>query len=154
MLSSRGVTAGLWQRLLVLGVLVAAGFSGWAWLRPYAWHPDPAAGCEVEAVQLRRDRSNYWVHIHLKVLPGCRHDLLKPVRLLTSAGRELEPADTALAGEPGSATELWYKFWLETADLEGTLALRLNDGTLSIKSGPGLPELASTEETTYPTHHW
>jgi hypothetical protein len=153
-LSSRGVTSAPWQRLLVLGVLAAAGFTAWAWLRPYAWRPDPAAACKVEAVQVRRDRSNYWVHIHLKVLPGQRHDLLKPVRLVTSAGRELEPADTTLAGDPAAATELWYKFWLETTDLEGGLTLCLNDGTLSIKSVPGMPELAPTEETTYSTHHW
>ena len=135
-------------------MLAAAGFTAWAWLRPYEWQPDPAARCEVEAVQVRRDRSYYWVHIYLKVLPGQRHDLLKPVLLVTSAGRELEPADTTLAGDVASATELWYKFWLETTDLEGGLTLRLNDGTLSIKRAPGMPELAPTEETTYSTHHW
>lgn len=154
MLSPAAVTAAPWQRWLVVGVVAAAIFAAWAWLRPYAWRPDPAARCEVAALRVKRDRSNYWVDVHLEVRPGQAHDLFKPVRLVTSAGREIEVADTRFAGDPRAPTALWCKFWLERADLEGTLALRINDGRLAIKSRPGLPRLGPAEERTFPTHTW
>lgn len=104
---------------------------------------------------MRKDRSNFWVDAHLKVAPGQTHDLMKPVRLLTSKGGELEPADTTLGGtEDGGTTDLWFKFWLETPDMEGPLTLRINDGTLSIKGNSGLPALGASDLEYFVTNHW
>ena len=66
---------------------------------------------------MKQDRSFYWLDLHLEVTENHGHDLMKPVRLITSAGREIEPADTTLGGakETGT-TELWFKFWLEPPD--------------------------------------
>jgi hypothetical protein len=81
------------------------------------------------------DQSFYWLEVHLKMQPGESHDLMKPVSLVTAAGREIEPADTTLGGDKRQGTtDLWFKFWLEPADIEQPLKLRINDGTLVIKS--------------------
>jgi hypothetical protein len=143
-------------RVFLLGLLgITASFAAWTWLRPYAWQPDPAARCKVAGAQVRQDQSFFWLDVHLKVLPGESHDLMTPVRLVTSNGRELEPADTTLGGMDGKGTtELWFKFWLESADLEGPLKLRINDGTLVVKSSSGLPALGSSGSEYFTTHRW
>jgi hypothetical protein len=140
---------------LVAALLVSAGFAVWSWFRPYAWKVDPKARCEVIGCQVRKDRSYFWVDAHLKVAPGQTHDLLKPVRLLTANGREIEPADTTLGGAEGGGTnELWLKFWLESGEIEGPLTLRINDGTLAIKSNSGTPSLGRTDLEYFVTQHW
>lgn len=137
------------------GLVVTAFFAAWTWLKPYAWKPDPASRCEVVGSQVRQDFQNYWVDIHLKLNPGETHDLMKPVRLITSGGREHEPADTTLGAKTGQeTTDLWFKFWLETADLEGPLKLRINDGELIIRSGDGRPSLGATKAEYFTTHRW
>lgn len=104
---------------------------------------------------VKRDRSNYWLDVHLKMRPGQSHDLFRPVRLITSSGREIEPADTTLGGDGESGTtELWFKFWLETSDMQDTLSLRINDGVLSIKNSRGIPALGSSNQEYFPTHNW
>ena len=139
--------------MVLLGITTA--FAAWTWLRPYAWQADPAARCKVVAAQVKKDQSFFWLDVHLKMLPGESHDLMKPVRLVTSQGRELEPADTTLAGADGKGTtELWFKFWLESADLEGPLKLRINDGSLVIKSSSGMPGLGSSGSEFFATHRW
>jgi hypothetical protein len=140
---------------LIVALLMSAVFAAWTWFRPYAWNPDPAARCTVKGAHVRRDHSYFWLDLHLKVVPGQSHDLMKPVRLVTPAGRELEPADTTLAGRKETGTtDIWFKFWLEAADLEGPLTLRINDGSLSIKSKPGMPALGSSKEEFFPSNHW
>lgn len=140
---------------LVVMLVVSAGFAGWSWLRPYAWNADPAARCRVIGSQVKRDRSNYWVDVHLKVSPGLEHDLMKPVRLVAGPGREIEPADTALGGDAkGGTTDLWFKFWLETADIGQPLALRINDGSLVIKKSPGMPSLGPSNVEYFATCNW
>jgi hypothetical protein len=141
--------------LLVLALLVSAGFAAWSWLRPYAWRVDPAARCKVVGVQVIKDRSFFWLDVHLKITPGQTHDMLKPVRLSTSAGREVEPADTTLAGTPDrGASELWFKFWLESADLDGPLDLRINDGSLVIKSNTGIPAPGRANLAYFTSSRW
>jgi hypothetical protein len=137
-------------------LLICAVFTAWTWFRPYEWRADPAAACTIKASQLRQDESFFWVDVHLKVLPDQAHDLKKPVRLLaSSSGKEFEPADTTLAGNPdGGTTDIWFKFWLEPADLEGPLELRLNDGSLLVKSSPGLPSLGASNKKSFHTHRW
>jgi hypothetical protein len=140
---------------LVLALVASTVFAGWTWMRPYAWRVDPAARAKMVGAQVRKDASFYWLDIHLKVSRGQEHDLMKPVRLATAAGRELEPADTTLGGKTGEGTtDLWFKFWLETADLEGPLTLRINDGTLVIRSGSGVPRLGRSNAEYFTTSRW
>jgi len=145
----------LLRRILIVALLACSAFAAWSWLRPYAWREDPSARCKVVGAQVRKDGSFFWVDLHLKMNPGQTHDLLKPVRLRTGAGHELEPADTTMAGEDGrGTTELWFKFWLENEDLLGPLTLRINDGTLVIKADPGVPGLGGATSKYFTTQHW
>jgi hypothetical protein len=140
---------------LIVALLVTAVFAAWTWFRPYAWNPDPAARCAVKGAHVRQDHSYFWLDLHLKVSPGQSHDLMKPVRLVTAKGREIEAADVTLAGKKETGTtDMWFKFWLEAADLEGPLSLRINDGSLSIKSRSGMPALGSSKEEFFPNNQW
>ena len=104
---------------------------------------------------VRRDQSFFWLDIRLSVLPGQNHDMMKPVRLRTSTGRELEPADTTLGGDKDHGnTDLWYKFWLEAADIQQVLTLQINDGTLVIKANPGMPKLNAAGSAYFLTSNW
>ena len=143
------------RAVLVVAVMVAAVFAVWSWFRPYESGADPAARCRVVGTQVKRDRSYYWVDVHLKMLPGQTHDLTKPVRLKTSAGREIEPADTTLGGSQDSGTSyLGFQFWLESADAQGPLRLRINDGELVIRSRSGHPLAAHRDMQYFVTHRW
>lgn len=140
---------------LTVTLLFAAGFAAWSWFRPYAWSVDRNARCEVVGCQVKRDRSNFWVDVHLKMTPGQTHDLMKPVLLLTSEGGELEPAETTLGGsDDGGTSDLWFKFWLETREIEGPLTLRINDGTLVIRKNSGMPALGANDLEYFVTNHW
>ncbi len=102
-----------------------------------------------------QDHSYFWVNVHLKVNPGETHDFQKLVKLETARGTLLEPADTTLAGDDlQSTTEIWLKFWLESADLEGPLTLHLNGGRLIVKAGNGLPDLGTASYRNFTTQHW
>ena len=140
---------------LIIGLLISAGFAAWSWFRPYAWNVDPNALCEVVGCQVRQDRTNFWVDAHLQMKPGKVHDLMKPVRLVTAAGREIEPADTTLAGAVGQEPrELWFKFWLESEDMQGPLELRINGGSLVVKAGSGMPNLGASRLEYFVTNRW
>ncbi len=143
-------------RLVLLAVLcLLSGFASWVWLRPYAWNPDPGARCRVVAAQVKQDRSYFWLDLHLKPVAGETHDLMQPVRLLASDGREIEPADTTLGGNPEKGTtDLWFKFWLEPGDFVGPLHLRINDGKLKIRGGHGVPRLGRSGVEIFPTSNW
>lgn len=143
------------RKFLVVALVVASVFATWSWFRPYAWGADTAARCRVVGVQVRKDQSYFWVDVRLKVLAGQKHDLLKPVRLCTVAGREIEPADTTMVGDKDiGTTDLWFKFWLESKEIEGPLSLRINDGTLVIKADAGTPSLDLSKSGYFPTQHW
>ena len=143
-------------RVVLMGLLLAStAVAAWSWLRPYSWHPDPAARCKVADAMVRRDQSFFWVDIYLTVMPGQTHDMMKPVRLLTSAGRALEPADTILGGDKDHGnTNMLYKFWLDAADIQEALTLQINDGTLEIKADPGMPGLRASGSAHHLTNHW
>lgn len=143
------------RRFLWLALLLCLGFAAWSWLRPYDWRPDPLACCRVVVAQVTQDRSYYWLDLRLKMRTGESHDLMKPVRLLTTGGRDLEPADTTLGGNPEQGTtDLWFKFWLEPQDLEGPLYLSINDGKLKIRARSGVPRLDRSSVATFPTSNW
>ena len=139
----------------MVSLLFSAVFAGWVWLRPYEWRADPAAKFKIATAMVKEDHGYYWLHLHLKAIPGENHDLMKPVRLITAIGRELEPADTTLGGtgETGT-TAIWFKFWLEPADIGGPLKLRINDGTLTVKSTQSVPSLGPTRDECFATHRW
>ena len=140
---------------LVVALVFSAAFATWTWFRPYSWSVDSAARCKVIGSQVRKDQSFVWLDVHLKVVPGQAHDLMKPVQLITAAGRELEPADTTLGSNTGGGTtDLWIKFWLEGADLVGPLKLQINDGSLEIRSGSGVPNLGGSNQKYFTTSRW
>lgn len=141
--------------VLWLSLLLAGLFAAWMWLRPYDGNPDPAARCRIVAAEVSRDRSYYWLHIHLEVDSGSSHDLAKPVRLRTADGVAHQPADSTFGAIDGrDPRELWFKFWLEEKDLQGPLTLHLNDGSLVVKSDRGFPGLESGDKRNFTTHRW
>lgn len=140
---------------LLFCLLLSAAFAAWAWFRPYAWQPDIAARCKVKETIVTPDASYFWVEVHLKVNPGMTHDLQKPVWLETASGKKLAPANTTLGGKDGEGTtEIWGKFWLESADLNGALTLHLNDGKLIIKGNQGIPQLENSTYRYFTTNQW
>lgn len=135
--------------------MIAAAFAAWSWLRPYAWNPDKKARTKIVSTLLTADASYYWLTVHLKVQPGEEHDLRKPVRLETAAGKSHEPADTTFGGEnPLKPSALWIKFWLEKPDLTGPLRLRINDGELSVRTGTVAPDLNDTDFKNFTSNNW
>lgn len=139
----------------MIALLASAVFAAWSWMRPYEWRPDPAARCKVAGVQVRQDQSNFWVDVHVRITPGMSHDLLKPVRLVTTSGASLEPAETTMAGEDSKGTtDLWFKFWLEESAMKEALKLRINDGVLTVRGKSGLPDLGVSGTEFYPTCNW
>ena len=143
------------RKLLVVALLASSAFAAWSWFRPYAWNVDPAAACKVVGCQVRKDQAYFWLDVHLKVTEGRTHDLQKPVRLRTGAGAEIEPADTTMAGDKDTGTtDLWFKFWLETAEMRQPLALRINDGSLVIKADPEIPRLGPADVKYFTSQHW
>ena len=143
------------RNILLGGLVISAAFAAWAWMRPYAWTPDAAARCKVVETLVTRDAGFCWVNVHLKVNPGMAHDLEKPVSLETGDGRSFGPADTTLGGRDIHAPdEIWFKFWLEREALAGPLMLRLNDGSLAVKSTAGIPDIKEGGYRNFTTHRW
>jgi len=143
-------------RLILAALLVISGFfAAWSWLQPYEWSPDPAARCRVVGCLVEKDYSNYWVSLQLKVPSDQEHDLEQPVRLLLGGGGELEPADTTLVGDKEQPVRvIWLKFWLEEEQFAGPMALKINGGKLTVRSGSGIPKLRSDGKRFYVTHRW
>lgn len=128
--------------LLLISLTLSLVFAGWQWLRPYDWNADPAARYHIVHASLERDHSYHWLGLRLDHTTGDDHDLSRPVRLVTAAGREIEPADITMEGTPEEGVSgLAFRFWLEKGDLDGPLDLRLNGGTLRVRSGSGEPAL-------------
>ncbi|RYD22940.1 MAG: hypothetical protein EOP88_06190 [Verrucomicrobiaceae bacterium] len=135
--------------------MAASAFAAWGWFRPYSWSNDPAARCKIVETMVSGDRSYFWVHVRLKVNPGEKHDLQKPVTLATASGKILEPADTTFAGEdPLVPSDIWLKFWLESTDATGPLKLRINDGELVVRTGSGVPELNGDSFRNFTSQQW
>lgn len=145
----------LFRKFLLLLLVGSALFAAAVWFLPYEWRPDPGARFKISAAQVKRDRSSYWLNLHLKRSGEEEHDLRKPVRMILADGRELEPADTTFAGEMGpGTTAIWFRFWIEEDDLKGPLVLHINDGSLKVKSSTGVPSIASGSMRTFSNHRW
>lgn len=134
---------------------MAATFAAWIWFRPYAWRSDPAARCEILETLVTQDQSYVWLNVHLQVNPGMTHEMQKPARLETADGSMHEPADTTFAGTTGQPiTEIWLKFWLEPANLDGPLVLHLNDGKLVVKANKGVPVIGESDSYNFTSNRW
>lgn len=139
--------------LILLGLSLV--FAGWQWLRPYEWGGDPGARFKIVHASVKRDTSYYWLNLYLKHAGGEPHDLAKPVALLLADGREMDPADTLLEGNEDTGTvAIGFRFWLEEKDLAGPLRLRMNDGTLNVRSGSGVPPITGGSTRFFTSRNW
>ncbi|MFK7850450.1 MAG: hypothetical protein AB8D78_05670 [Akkermansiaceae bacterium] len=138
--------------VLVLVTIIAA----LVWSGDYEKNPDPAAVFHIEGVRLEADHGYMWLEAHLRKSQKEKHDLLKPVRLITSNGKKHEAADTTFAGTPETGfTDIWLKFWLEKTELEGPIYLEINDGELTIKNSDPIPELDPPDkDTVFKSSDW
>jgi hypothetical protein len=128
--------------LLLLALGVSVVFAAWQWFRPYDWSRDEAAGYRVSQCMVERDHSNLWLRVFLKQDGDNDYDMLNPARLLTSNGKEHEPADTDLSGNASRKMDtLVFSFWLTPEDLAGPINLKLNEGSLTIRTGNTAPSL-------------
>ncbi|MEK7948887.1 hypothetical protein [Luteolibacter soli] len=123
-------------KLLAVCLVISLVFAGWTWTRPYEWSHDAKARYHIAYASLDKDRSYYWVGVHLERDGREEHDFHKPVALVLADGRELEPAEFSNTEEDFQSID--YRFWVEEKDMTGPLRMKLNDGTLTIrkKSGP------------------
>ncbi len=134
-----------------MGVTAVAA---WSWLRPYEWRPDPAARCRVVETLVTRDRTFFWVDVHLKMRRGQHLDLQKSVRLLSGDATH-ESADTTFAGNAaGETDEMWYKFWLDGKAMQAPLDLQINGGVLHVKTTHGVPDLNAGEFRNHTNNRW
>ena len=143
------------MKLLLLTLGVSVLFAAWQWFQPYDWDADPGARYTVTRTMVERDHSNLWLRVFLDQRGGEGHDLMKPVLLLTSEGREHEPADTTMSGdEAREMKSLVFSFWLAGDDFRGPLKLKLNDGTLVIRTGDTLPKVADGAFRVFNSTRW
>lgn len=137
--------------LLGLSVLFAAA----AFILPYEWSPDPSARFKVAAVQAKRDRSYYWITVHLKKNGTGNHDLMKPVRLQLGPLEALEPADVTFQGNAETGfTDVWYKFWVSESEASHPFHLKINDGILTVKTSGGMPPIHDGMMRTFSNPRW
>ncbi|WP_353566455.1 hypothetical protein [Haloferula sargassicola] len=149
----------LW--FLAITLLTLSG-AAWLWLRPYEWHPDPAAPAEIETASLRRDESYFWLDLRLDT-----RDLRavpEPLFVETPSGAEIKPAQIDYQGPgPISGTEdgtlpqidaIFLKFWLEESSLQGPLALRIGNGRLRVRTRSGIPSVKNGNTRIYHSSRW
>ena len=109
----------------------------------------------IEEARVEEDHSRYWLEIHLTQNGDEKHDMRKPVRLVTAEGKVYKPAKVDFAGNPEKGfTDIWLSFWLEKKDLEKNLNLKMNDGQLKVKTGGEAPTLTTGEEVFFKTSDW
>lgn len=136
-------------------IVIATAAAAWLCTQTYESAPDPAARFAIEAVRVEEDHSRYWLELHLKKNGQKEHDLKKPVQLVTAAGTIHEPADTIFAGNPEQGfTDIWFKFWLEKSDMEKNIDLKINDGTLKVKTGGEAPNPPDGGQTVFKSSDW
>lgn len=140
---------------LAVGLVVSTAFLGMLMVGSYESSPDPKARFEIQAVRLKQDKGYVWLEAHLKRSGKEDHDMQKPVRLVFADGSEHEPADTTFVGSPETGyTDIWFKFWMEQEALKGQIDLKMNEGTLKIKSSDAIPAVGKDKETVFKTSDW
>lgn len=139
--------------ILLIALILSVVFATWEWYRPYEWGADPGARFRIDYTTVKRDHDFVWVDVTLKHVGDSDHDIMKPVLLVTASGHEYPPASTTLEGDPAlGTTGLFFRFWLEKDEVSGPLKLKLNDGTLTVRSGSGIPE--DGDSRSYHTARW
>lgn len=142
-------------RILLALLALCLGFVAWQWLRPYQWNADPEARAKVGFARIERDESFLWLDVYVKITDPRGHDLEKPVRLILSDGRELEPAETTLEGSVARRIEaISFRFWLDSKDAIGPLKLQMNDGALLVRKEPTEPDLEPRDFRFHQTTNW
>ncbi|MGJ8642725.1 MAG: hypothetical protein ACSHX9_04895 [Luteolibacter sp.] len=140
---------------IALLIVIATAAAAWLWTRNYHPNPDPAARFSIVAARVEEDHSRYWLELHLSQNGNEKHDLRKPVRLVTAGGKIHEPGKTTFAGNPEQGfTDIWFSFWLEKADMEKNIELNINDGALKVKSGGDAPNLSNGEDVVFKSSDW
>ncbi|MDP4847023.1 MAG: hypothetical protein NWR51_07160 [Akkermansiaceae bacterium] len=136
-------------------IVITTAAAAWLWTQEYESDPDPAARFIIEAARVEQDHSRYWLELHLKKNGTEEHDLFKPVRLITADGEIHEPSKTDFAGNPKEGfTDIWFKFWLEKRDMEKNIELKINDGTLKVKTGGEAPNPPQGEDMVFKSSDW
>lgn len=147
-----------------LWVLLAVILAGLAWVfmsGPGADADLPRAGSapavdaqtplQLHRCVLKRDHGNARLDIDLRVRNDRPETLvMQPpkVRLLTADGRDIPEFFLPIEPRPevpaGSSQDVQLRYWLQAADLEGTLTLEVDGNSLTIK-GAGSFDLKSME---------
>jgi hypothetical protein len=141
--------------LLLISLALSLVFAGWQWFRPYDWSSAPEARFRIAHCSLKRDHSFVWLDLYLKQSGDLPHDLSKPVVLRLADGREIEPADTTIEGDQGQPVRaIGFRFWLEETDFTGPLDLKLNDSSLRVRTGNGLPAIPDGGAKFFTTRNW
>ena len=135
----------------MIGLIAAAAL----WFMPYDWKSNPDARFKVEAAQLARDHSYFWLDLHLVKSGEEDHSKDKPVWLETSGGEKLEAAAVTFGSRNDEGvTEIWYKFWVPEKDFAGPISLHLNDADLTIRSHSGVPSIEEGQTKVFRTKYW
>ncbi len=136
-------------------LLLAAIFAAASFLIPYEWKSDPAARFKIAATQVKRDRTYYWITVHLKKSGTEDHDMMKPVRLISGSQDEIESADVTFSGSSETGTdEMWVKFWVSEDSTSGPLYLKINDGRLNVKTSDSMPPIGDSMMRTFTSPRW
>lgn len=143
-------------RILASILLASTAFAFRMWHRPFDFSPDPAAHFIRNRAALRRDRWFNWLGSHLQREGKIPRNMTKPIRQKASSGRVIEPTDSILVRscEARDCDGIGLKFRLNGPDLTGTLGLQINDGTLLVKSNPGVAETPGETTRTLTTNRW
>jgi hypothetical protein len=141
--------------LLLTSLALSLVFAGWQWFRPYDWSSATEARFQIAHCSLKRDHSYVWLDLYLKQSGDLPHDLSKPVVLRLADGREIEPANTTIEGDEGQPEQaLGFRFWLEEKDFAGSIDLKLNDSSLRVRTGNGLPAIPERDAKFFTTRNW
>ncbi|MBK1883310.1 hypothetical protein JIN85_12860 [Luteolibacter pohnpeiensis] len=136
---------------LAIGLIVAAIL----WFMPYDWKADSAARFKVEATQITRDHSYFWLDVHLVKSGSEPHVKEKPVWLQGKDGEKLDSVGVTFGTDKdGEVSEIWYKFWVPESAFHGPLTLHLNEGELTIRSHADVPSLEEGQIKVYRTKYW
>lgn len=141
-------------QLLSICLGLSLAFAAWSWLRPYEWGRDPGTRHRIALASLQHDHSFSWLGIVLQQTDSDPSDFPKPLLILPD-GRELEPAETKLAGgteQPNSSIHL--RFWIEQKDLTGPVHLKLDTGTLTVRRKSGPPPATRGPIRYFKTANW
>jgi hypothetical protein len=151
--------AAVLKRIVTITMLVAlAAAVTWLFLRinrPYDPGAAPVGGISVLGASLTRDRSFYWLDLDLDgVAP--RNGAPPKLSLRGANGRRLDPAtwswpDATMKGELAQGS---VRFWLDSRDLAGTLALETGRGPLDVKRSAGIPKVKDGRARQFRSPNW